>query len=219
MCPKKRTSVNNKSHQCPHTQIHHQQLGIHITNKVFTTNSSMRTEKLKTEQRNISTILIPFNFRLNGQLSDNLLRKRGELFSMVHRRTAKGIEKRIIHYRRQEIKEYGLYEFVERHPEFSLKSWRIEPKYKPQHHSKMVYLIGKCSICEYSNMEALEIHHLDGNHNNNSWSNIVVLCANCHTLITKKAMDYWFALSQKEKKIGDVTKNIKIEHPKLEMEN
>lgn len=39
----------------------------------------------------------------------------------------------------------------------------------------------KCELCEYNKCKAaLEIHHIDGNHNNNVASNRLVLCANCH---------------------------------------
>ena len=43
----------------------------------------------------------------------------------------------------------------------------------------------KCDFCGYSNIDALEIHHTNGNHFDNNLSNIAVLCSNCHTLITK----------------------------------
>lgn len=46
----------------------------------------------------------------------------------------------------------------------------------------------KCQICgwgeinKYTNIIHLEIHHIDGNHTNNSLNNLQVLCPNCHSL-------------------------------------
>lgn len=42
-----------------------------------------------------------------------------------------------------------------------------------------------CAVCSYSNVDALEVHHIDKNRENNSLSNLLVLCANCHTLVHK----------------------------------
>lgn len=39
-----------------------------------------------------------------------------------------------------------------------------------------------CSICNYSNIDALEVHHKDRDRKNNDLSNLEILCANCHTL-------------------------------------
>ena len=43
----------------------------------------------------------------------------------------------------------------------------------------------ECSVCRYSNKEALEVHHIDKDRNNNSIENLQILCANCHTLLHK----------------------------------
>lgn len=48
----------------------------------------------------------------------------------------------------------------------------------------------RCDICGYNNVDALEIHHINSIHENNQLSNIAVLCANCHTLVTKKKIRY-----------------------------
>lgn len=46
----------------------------------------------------------------------------------------------------------------------------------------------KCSKCgwgeinPYTNNVPLEIDHIDGNYNNNSEDNLIVLCPNCHSL-------------------------------------
>ncbi len=39
-----------------------------------------------------------------------------------------------------------------------------------------------CKICGYSNILALEVHHIDKNRSNNNITNLEVLCANCHTI-------------------------------------
>lgn len=42
-----------------------------------------------------------------------------------------------------------------------------------------------CKLCGYSNIDALEVHHIDKNRDNNTLSNLEVLCCNCHTLVHK----------------------------------
>ena len=51
--------------------------------------------------------------------------------------------------------------------------------------NKYNYKCQKCGWGEtnpYTNKIPLEIHHIDGNHLNNSESNLQVLCPNCHSL-------------------------------------
>jgi len=43
----------------------------------------------------------------------------------------------------------------------------------------------KCIECGYSNVDALEVHHIDKDRTNNNLSNLEVLCANCHKLTHK----------------------------------
>lgn len=45
-----------------------------------------------------------------------------------------------------------------------------------------------CSSCGFSNVLALEVHHIDKNRDNNSIENLKVLCANCHTLTHKNTI-------------------------------
>lgn len=44
----------------------------------------------------------------------------------------------------------------------------------------------KCEICGisewYGKKLVLELHHIDGNHNNNNLDNLMLLCPNCHSL-------------------------------------
>lgn len=42
----------------------------------------------------------------------------------------------------------------------------------------------KCVICGYAdNTDAIQVHHIDMNRDNNIDSNLAVLCANCHTIL------------------------------------
>lgn len=45
-----------------------------------------------------------------------------------------------------------------------------------------------CEVCGFIPVDdyQLEIHHVDGNHKNDSNENIQVVCANCHKLLTKQ---------------------------------
>lgn len=48
-------------------------------------------------------------------------------------------------------------------------------------------MVKKCFDCGYhSHPEVLGIHHQDGNRKNNILENLIVLCANCHSLRHKK---------------------------------
>lgn len=39
----------------------------------------------------------------------------------------------------------------------------------------------KCAICGYNeHIGSLQVHHIDGNHQNNAIKNLVVWCSNCH---------------------------------------
>lgn len=45
-------------------------------------------------------------------------------------------------------------------------------------------LVDRCQICGYKeNINILGVHHKDENKKNNSVENLIILCANCHSLI------------------------------------
>ncbi len=50
------------------------------------------------------------------------------------------------------------------------------------------YLKHICNRCNYSDIRALEVHHIDRNRHNNDISNLEILCANCHTIEHKDAL-------------------------------
>ena len=39
---------------------------------------------------------------------------------------------------------------------------------------------GKCEECMYNTVEILQVHHMDRNRENNDFSNLKLLCPNCH---------------------------------------
>lgn len=39
-----------------------------------------------------------------------------------------------------------------------------------------------CALCGHRGVEALSIHHIDGNRANNTYENQIVLCHNCHQI-------------------------------------
>lgn len=60
----------------------------------------------------------------------------------------------------------------------------------------LVKAVASCCLCGYKDVNALEVHHIDGHHNNNTWENIAVVCANCHTLLTKRKLNFWEELNR-----------------------
>jgi len=40
-----------------------------------------------------------------------------------------------------------------------------------------------CKICKCEDVRILAVHHLDKNHKNNDFDNLVFLCHNCHHLV------------------------------------
>jgi len=47
-----------------------------------------------------------------------------------------------------------------------------------------------CPICPNDDVEHFHIHHIDENPLNNEFSNLLMLCPNCHSKITKKDIEY-----------------------------
>lgn len=44
---------------------------------------------------------------------------------------------------------------------------------------------GSCEHCGYDVLDICEVHHIDRDRNNNTPSNLIVLCPNCHTSVHK----------------------------------
>ena len=58
-----------------------------------------------------------------------------------------------------------------------------ELKYKLLRDGLKDYKCEKCGLSTWLNEEIpLELHHIDGNHYNNSFENLIILCPNCHAL-------------------------------------
>ena len=86
-------------------------------------------------------------------------------------------------------KEYEYKKYIEEWKKGNISG--IRGKYQTSMHIKM-YLFSKynykCAICgwgkvnDYTKMLPLEIEHIDGNYRNNSESNLLLLCPNCHSL-------------------------------------
>lgn len=58
-----------------------------------------------------------------------------------------------------------------------------ELKYKLLRDGLKDYKCEKCGISTWLNEEVpLELHHIDGNHYNNNFENLIILCPNCHAL-------------------------------------
>jgi hypothetical protein len=81
-------------------------------------------------------------------------------------------------------------------------------EYTPTYRCEIVKAVSSCCLCGFNNIDALEVHHIDGHHSNNSWDNIAVVCSNCHTLITKRKLNYWDVLTQRNLKTNSVKKSM-----------
>lgn len=69
------------------------------------------------------------------------------------------------------------------------------PEIRPAHYSNGEYSYREkafrhykpvCALCSFNNLLALEVHHIDKDRLNNDISNLIILCANCHTLEHRK---------------------------------
>ena len=81
----------------------------------------------------------------------------------------------------------------------------------------------RCQFCGNSDLEILEFHHIDENPNNTTIENLIPLCPNCHTKVTKKIISQHdvyimsqkvavgtlnFPLIEKPKKTNKIKQNI-----------
>ena len=44
----------------------------------------------------------------------------------------------------------------------------------------------KCELCNKKRVKRLEVHHANGNHNDNRIENLMILCSSCHHIIDKR---------------------------------
>ena len=46
----------------------------------------------------------------------------------------------------------------------------------------------KCAVCGETDLDMLEVHHIDGNRKNNDIDNLIILCANHHAKVHRGGM-------------------------------
>ena len=46
----------------------------------------------------------------------------------------------------------------------------------------------KCVFCPEADVASLQIHHIDEDRANNDFENLILVCANCHTKITRRVL-------------------------------
>ena len=47
----------------------------------------------------------------------------------------------------------------------------------------------ECSICGYDDENALEVHHIDEDRSNNNIDNLIILCANHHSIVHRRPLE------------------------------
>lgn len=62
---------------------------------------------------------------------------------------------------------------------------------------------GLCSCAACPSKRYLEPHHLDGDHDNDSHKNLVVLCKSCHTKVHLKGYNFWNGSRRDKKQLKD----------------
>ena len=74
-----------------------------------------------------------------------------------------------------------------------LRSGENNPNWKDGEtlYPKIAYNIyqKECAVCGYSNENALEVHHIDVDRTNNNEDNLIILCANCHSLVHRGSLE------------------------------
>ncbi|SMD32755.1 HNH endonuclease [Reichenbachiella faecimaris] len=73
----------------------------------------------------------------------------------------------------------------------------------------------KCPICDSSDVEHFQIHHIDENPSNNNISNLLLICPTCHSKITKGDLDRIYIEQLKYQVLNAKLKLISVEPSKI----
>lgn len=73
----------------------------------------------------------------------------------------------------------------------AFRSSTNNPNWKGSDYIKVAFLAYNpvCSICSFDNRDALGVHHIDTNRDNNDTDNLIILCANCHRIVHKDHLE------------------------------
>ena len=88
------------------------------------------------------------------------------------------------------------YRLQEKNPNW--KGGQYSTNYQKQAYRKYVH---ECVICNTTDMDILEVHHIDGNRDNNILDNLIILCANHHSKVHRGSLEITDEIKQKRKYI------------------
>lgn len=60
----------------------------------------------------------------------------------------------------------------------------------------------KCAICGCDDLDMLEVHHIDMNHENNEMDNLIILCANHHAKVHRGNLEITQDIKDKREILG-----------------
>lgn len=59
--------------------------------------------------------------------------------------------------------------------------------------------VKECAICGFNDSNALEVHHIDRNKENNNIDNLIILCSNHHSLVHRSSLEITEQIKQDRK--------------------
>uniref|UniRef100_Q3AR05 HNH nuclease n=1 Tax=Chlorobium chlorochromatii (strain CaD3) TaxID=340177 RepID=Q3AR05_CHLCH len=72
----------------------------------------------------------------------------------------------------------------------------------------------KCPFCENEDVGHFQIHHIDENHDNNEILNLILICPNCHSKMTKKEIAQEIVFKKKIELLSSQVSNKKEQSSK-----